>query len=250
MNFSDSALNAFRYALNLIKADNHVQLILVNVIEEDEHSIEAVESMNQFETLKSEVPDYVERLEIIIRHGVLIDTIGETVASLKPSLVIMGTKGKSKSLMHSESNTSMLVNKIDCSVLVVPQHSEEEQIRHIAMAVDDEIDDPSHLSVVRNLAEWFGAKVHVLTVQQPVARLVPEFHQAQTLEHYFDEIDYQHTFTEDADILHGIEKYVNEHNIDVLAILPKTHAQFGKPSAGQLTRVLTLQSKIPLLILD
>ena len=250
MNFSDSALNAFRYALTLIKADNHVQLILVNVIEIDEHSVEAMEAMNQFETLKSEVPDYVERLEIVIKHGVLIDTIVETVTALNPSLVIMGTKGKSKSLMHSESNTSMLVKKLDRSVMVIPQHMDQIRIDNIAVAVDDEIDSPHHLEIVRNLAEWFGAKVHVLTVQQPVARLTPEFHQADTLSFYFDELDYHHTFAEDTDVLHGIENYVEDHAIDVLTILPKTHAHFGQPSAGQLTRVLTLQSKIPLLILD
>ncbi|MEL7144859.1 MAG: universal stress protein [Bacteroidota bacterium] len=250
MNFSDSAMNAFRYALNLIRADNRMQLILINVIERDEHGIEAVEAMNQFDTLKSAVPDYVERLEIIIKHGRLIDTIVETVAELDPSLVIMGTKGKSKSLMHSESNTSMLVRKLDRSVMVIPQHAEELQIDHIAVAVDDEIDHPADLLVVRSIAEWFGAKVHILTIQKPVAGLVSEFHQADTLEYYFEELDYQHAFAESEDVLQGIEQYIQQHHIDIPTILPKTHAQFGKPSAGQLTRVLTLQSKIPLLIVD
>ena len=250
MNFSDSAMNAFQYALELIKTNGHVQIILLNVIEEDEHSIEAMEVMNQFEELKSHIPEYVERLEIIIKHGVLIDTIRETIANQDPSLVIMGTKGKPQSLMHSESNTSQLVRKLDRSVLVVPQIVTKGQITNIAVAVDDEIDNPSDLGVVRNLAEWFNAKIHVLTIQQPVARLVPDFHQAYTLEHYFESLDHQHAFAEDEEVLHGIERYVSDHEIDLLVILPKTHAKFGQPSEGELTRTLILQSQTPLLIVD
>jgi len=251
MDFSDSAMNAFHYALNLIESDDKIQLTLLNVIDSDDNPTEIIEVMNQFDTLKSHVPAYVNHLEIIVKHGRLIDTFVETCESLKPKLVVMGTKGKSKSLMHSESNTSQLVFKLDQPVLVVPQCAKSCNIQAVAVAIDHDIDDPSDLSLVHNLARWFNAKVHLLTIDnQSLEELTAVNGQEGLLAYYMETIDYKHVFPRNSDIVNGIENYIGNNNIDVLAILPKTHAKYSPPSKGKLTRILTLQSKIPLLIVD
>ena len=251
VDFSDSSINAFHYAINLVKHDRTIQIILLHVIEKDDNPVEMMEAMNQFDTLKCYLPEFVDHLQIIVQHGRLIDTIAETAKSVKPKLIVMGTKGKSRSLMHSESNTSRLVKTLDQSVLVIPQTFTEFHISQMAVAIDEQIEDPSVLAVVHDLARWFGAKVHLLTIAKekiPVESAPSDF--KDTLEYYMETLDYTFHMSRDVDIVNGISSYIRENNIDVLAILPKTHAKYGTPSAGRLTRVLTLQSHIPLLIID
>lgn len=251
IDFSDSSMNAFQYALNLIDSDNSIQLILLNVIDNDENSMEMMEVLSQFDVLKNQVPKYVNHLEIVVKHGSRIDTIVETTMEMNPKLVVMGTKGKSKSLMHAESNTSLLVKKLDRSVLVIPQDYSRYAIKEIAVAIDQQIDDASDLALVHDLAKWFNAKVHVLTVCKNKEEAVSMGKQVEsTLEYYLDTLDHTYELSNDTDIVHGIEQYIDKNAIDMLAILPKTHAKNSEPSGGKLTRVLTLQSKIPLLIAD
>lgn len=251
MDFSDSSMNAFQYALNLVDSDNSIQLILLHVIDQDDNPVEMMEAMNQFDTLKSHVPQFVNHLEIIVKHGSMIETIVETANEIKPKLVLMGTKGKSNSLLHAESNTSMLVQKLDRSVLVVPQSCENYDIHDIAVAIDKELDNPTDLALVHDLARWFDAKVHVLTINNNQVEAATMSGQVEsTLEYYLDTLDYTYELANDTDIVHGIQQYIDEHQVNMLAILPKTHAKSSEPSGGKLTRVLTLQSKVPLLIVD
>ncbi|MGB3468614.1 MAG: universal stress protein [Cyclobacteriaceae bacterium] len=251
IDFSDSSINAFHYAVSLVRNDRSIQITLLHVIERDDNPVEMMEAMSQFDTLKSYIPEYVDHLNIIVKHGRMIDTIVETTEELEPKIVLMGTKGKSKSLMHSESNTSLLVKKLDRSVLVVPQTVTDYQIKEIAVAYDQSVAEPSGLSVVHDLARWFGAKVHILTVgENKTANSQGRSEMEDTLGYYMDTLDYTYQFEENEDIVEGISHYIDENHINMLAILPNTHAEEGKSSKGSLTRVLTLQSKIPLLIID
>jgi len=251
IDFSDSSMNAFHYALNLVDSDNSIQLILLHIIDKDDNPMEMMEVMSQFDTLKNQVPRFVNHLEIVVKHGRRIDTIVETTIEMDPKLVVMGTKGKSRSLMHAESNTSLLVKKLDRSVLVIPQDYTRYAINEIAVAIDHQIDDASDLALVHDLARWFDARVHVLTVCTNKEEAVVMGEQVEnTLEYYLDTLDHTYELSNDTDIVNGIEEYIGENAIDMLAILPKTHAQNSTPSGGKLTRVLTLQAKIPLLIAD
>ena len=51
-------------------------------------------------------------------------------------------------------------------------------------------------------------------------------------------------------MVEGIFDYAQEKEMDLIAILPLNHVRNGKPSEGRLTRILTLQSRIPLLAIE
>ena len=59
-----------------------------------------------------------------------------------------------------------------------------------------------------------------------------------------------HSFAENEDIEQGINDYIQSRKMDMLAILPKTHLSEDQASEGRLTRLLTLHTDIPLLVLD
>jgi hypothetical protein len=72
----------------------------------------------------------------------------------------------------------------------------------------------------------------------------------EVLEYYLDSLLYFHAFPQNSDIELGITNYVDQNDIDLLAIIPRNHAKQAKPSEGRLTKLLTLHTKVPLLTID
>ena len=72
----------------------------------------------------------------------------------------------------------------------------------------------------------------------------------ELLEYYLEHFYAEHSFSKNEDVEEGIFDYINEKNIDMLAIIPRNHARNSVPSEGRLTKLLTLHSEIPVLTLD
>ena len=89
----------------------------------------------------------------------------------------------------------------------------------------------------------------LLFIRRP-ARDRPGRGDGTTLEYYLETLDYRHAFPQNTDIEQGIANYIREHDINLLAILPRNHAQKTEPSEGRLTKLLTLRTEIPLLAID
>ena len=134
----------------------------------------------------------------------------------------------------------------------MPENNKGFELKNIALALDKKkFDDPSSLGVLHDFARWYNAKVHLFTIDQDLeAHEIVLGEQEQTLEYYMDNLDYSRSFPKNTDIEIGINNYVQEKNIDVLAILPRHHARNSPPSEGRLTQLLAGHSDIPLLIID
>ena len=182
----------------------------------------------------------------------MVNTVLHTQQAQHIDLIVMGTDGSDEEEAEADSRTARLVLEADCPVLVIPADVPGFRMKQIALALDqNEVDDESSLGVVHDLARWFGAKIHLLTIR-PKAILSPAQDQEteKLLEYYLETLDYRHVFPQDTDIEQGITNYIREHTIDLLAILPRNHAKKTKPSEGQLTKLLTLHTKVPLLAID
>ena len=114
-------------------------------------------------------------------------------------------------------------------------------------------DSRTPLYVLLDVSRRFNARVHVLTVHQATVEMgySEEDESNETTLQYFLEMFYSHhSFAENEDIEQGIKEYIEKYDIDMLAIMPKTHLKNNEASEGRLTRHLTLHSDIPLLVLD
>lgn len=172
---------------------------------------------------------------------------------LHTDLILMGTSGSQDP--EGTTHTSQTVLSTDCPVLVIPQGVPEEfRLKKIALVLgSNEIDDPKDLGTLLNFARTFNAQVHVLTIQTTpgvYGYSREEEKNERLLEYYLEDFYAQHTFIESDDMVEGIFDYAQEKEMDLIAILPLNHVRNGKPSEGRLTRILTLQSRIPLLAIE
>lgn len=182
-----------------------------------------------------------------------VDGLLEKCISEKVDMVIMGTAGSTKE--DAITKTAEMVLKAKFPVLVVPRDTEEEfKLSRIAMVLgSNEIDDPNLLHTLLEVSRRFNASVTVLTIASSSDNFgytEPEERNEHLLEYYLESFYSHHVYIKNEDVVEGIFDYVEDHDIDMLVILPNNHVKKGTPSEGRLTRFLAQQSKTPLLTIE
>ena len=245
IDFSDSSITAVKYASEMTRQDRKIEFFLIHV--QDGNSKNGKKELDE---LKEKFFDSRKvPCQAIIKQGELVETLIATNEELSIDLIIFGTAGSVDETINSK--TAQLLRKADCSVLIIPASTEGFSLNNIALAVDHkDLDDASKLSVFHDLAKWYNAKVHLVTVDRKDKDNIKLGKAEQTLEYYLESLDYQHAVPKNKDIEKGIEQYIKEQNIDMLAIMPKNHAKSTEPSDGRLTRLLAAHSSVPLLVID
>lgn len=251
IDFSKSSVAAIRYASGMARAndDHGVDCDLMHTTSEQSTANE----INLFERkLKEMASEHLSPMKVKSSIHVMQGEFQEVMLTAKEEfdsdLIIMGTSGSDDDGV--ESQTSQIIQNLDTPILVIPEQVRKFRLDHIALAIDDrEIDDTSSLKLLHDIARWFGAKVHILTVGIKESKKKSKSKE-DTLEYYLDTLDFHHSFAESSDIEKGIANYVNKHNVDMIAIMPRTHAKNAEPSEGKLTKALVMHSTLPLLVLD
>ena len=249
VDFSDSSIAAINYVVGMVKNDKSIACDLIYIASHDTISDEIHEIEIKLIQLKVQYFDPFHIVcDVSVKKGELNAVLSKAKEELKADLILMGTAGAKNE--NEESHTSRLLEDADLPVLVIPCETSEFEMKNIALALDEkEIDDSSSLGVLHDIAKWYNAKIHLLTIDKD--NNAPSLHKnADTLEYYLDELDYHYNFPKNSDIEKGIQNYVSDKNIDILAILPRNHAKRSEPSEGKLTKMLALHCTKPLLVID
>ncbi len=249
--FSNAAENALKYAAFYCDNREDLEIKTLYVTPTD---VSANEEAAIIDRLKDEYQSIqtTAKISSMVAPGELNATIAKVQKEGAFDIIIMGTGGSEEVEEMARTNTSRLVLDVDAPVLVIPDHYSDFSIKNIALALGkDEIDDSLSLDILHHTARYFNAKVHVLTIEAPgTDNQVQADSNQNILEYYLETIDYQYSFPENSDIEEGINQYIAEKDVDLLAILPRNHAKNTRPSAGRLTKLLTLHARTPILVID
>ncbi|MFZ0490177.1 MAG: universal stress protein [Salegentibacter sp.] len=250
--FSEVSLNALEYAVQFAGKDPSMQLFLLHV-DNNQFSEENVQSKFKKAVAKYKKP-LNPQFHTLTKQGELIPNIIEIQKELAVDLIIMGTSGADGNGEEIATRTSKFVQEADLPVLVIPESTKYFRLKTISVTVGQEkILDTTPLSVLLDVARKFQAEVHVLTVHKDEVYMgySPEDETNENiLQYYLEDFYSHHSFSENEDIEKGIMEYIEKHEIDMLAIMPRTHLKTEAASEGKLTRMLTLHTNIPLLVLD
>ncbi|MCL6220092.1 universal stress protein [Zunongwangia pacifica] len=252
--FSKASLNALKYAVEFAKQKPIVTVYLLRILSEGADEDENEEKKKLYEVIAEyDKPEYPEIIPMV-KQGKLAPVILKLREELNIDLVIVGTRGSKVERENMTSNTSKFVQQADLPVLVIPEKSKEFSLKTIVLTMGKEkIPDRNVLYTLLDIARRFKAKVHLLTVDKDSNLLgysdYDEINE-KTIEYFLEMFYSHHTFLENEDIEEGIKQYIENHNADMLAIMPKTHLEKPKASQGKLTNILTLHSDKPLLVLD
>lgn len=280
VDFSDMSIRAAHYALELartLKADIRLLNAWFNTANEGFMFNEMFAFQVNLESLMKEqeqiagekLAELANELKLRIRNekirgvdvdfdlvrGAAVEAILGIAEDYKPGLIVMGTKGKNREgIGLIGSTTARLIEKSTVPVLAVPAGYDSGSFFAPASIAYITSFDETDLHALNRLIAFvrpFRVKIYCLHIH-PGGDYVLDTVRMKKMRAYFTEshadLDIECGLIESDDILEGLESFVQDKKIDVLALVSRKRnllTQLLKPS---LTRKLLFQSDIPLLV--
>lgn len=262
IDFSDYAHNALNYAISIAKHQGSM-LVLLHACEIPVPSTEMglvydpdlaesfeAEAEGKLKQLYRQYPGLADLVEFHkVREGPVAEVILEEIENSDIDLTIMGTHGAHNAFDELVgSNTLHIIKKSEKPVLVIPGDSKLERIKQILFAFDyQSVTNVQVLQPLVDFARYFGAEIHVLHITEKIQRLDEgAVGEAKQLEQYLRGIRHHYHMIESDDVESGIELYMKEHSIDVLAVMPRKHNLWESLFKSSITRKMVHHSKVPL----
>lgn len=124
-------------------------------------------AVRDLEQLAKKLVGSTVKTKIEIQFGGFVPMLEQAVDKLKVDLIVMGTHGATGLKEYTiGSNAERVVRK--SSVPVISVRKFEDQVKNIVFPIKPGMEDDEDLTMrVKNLQEFFGAKVHILFVNTP-----------------------------------------------------------------------------------
>ena len=258
IDFSPCAMNAMHYAAKLARKAE-AELIILNVAEypitHDQRAFKVYknEKLEAIEQLISNNPDFVNIITSIkIDFKSLKQAMFSLINESQIDLVVMGTKGV-YGLFRELAGTKTYGVLKDAKVpfLIVPNDVEYREAHRMGFAADlKEIDHHFTLDMLLDFIHTYNAELDIFHVREPNGKNVEhEFLNIRALDDYFSDITHEFYEVEDSNITNGMDRFVRDHSIDMLSIMPRKHNLFDKIIKRSTTREVTNHALLPILVL-
>ncbi|MBA2612746.1 MAG: universal stress protein [Bacteroidetes bacterium] len=261
--FSDAAKNASIYAAEFAKSIRgkiilyHAYHLPIMITTDTPTTVmmdmQMVEEEN-LERLKKEAHHLKEKTGVDITYriteGFAVDEILEIERSQNPDLIIMG-------MQQSQPLNEFLVGGIATDVIrqslvpvmIIPLGANFKQFKKIVFATDYNIDTDIHLlEPLKEFAKIFYAKLFILNIVKELELVGVEKEVSRMrIQNYFEDLDHTHYYFEDTDIIHGLNEFIEEYEIDIVTMLPHRHNLFKRMFSESYTKKMAFHTHIPLL---
>lgn len=261
--YSENAGEAVKYAIQVSEKYNtkvHVLYVfdappMVRLVSE-QAATELARDINP-EKLKAHIEENVlntnlfKNVEYHVKFGSPSSTIVDYCKELGPILLVMGMRGNSSwTYLTFGSVTMRIIDSVDIPVLVIPPGVEYNDIKRIGFGTDFNIEDFFVINNLINFATILKAKLYCFHVKaadtgwhSPTIRYMKD--------KYKDSIDngiMQIDLINNQSVSAGIDKYIQDNKIDLLAILKEKHTVISRIFDKSYTKSLTISSNIPVMI--
>ena len=265
--FSKNALKAVTYASEIAKKSG-ATLHLLHVIEPSLN----MATMQSDSSGKKVIAEKTQKLNLSLKSieeiypevkvvpslagGSVISSILKYVEEEKPDLVIMGTNGASglKKILIG-SVTAGVIGKTKIPVLTVPVSYEIEEPDAIVFATNQFEKNKELLDKIVSISKLFSAPVHVVVFKEIHANEDADFiyneeqlnRYIQFLKDLFPGIKFNGEILEGNDFEITIDKYCNQKEADIIAMITYPKSFFEKVFLKSVTKKMAFHSSIPIL---
>jgi nucleotide-binding universal stress UspA family protein len=251
VDFSETSLNAARYAGAMLSGRSDMHVILYNMFSDEAESETAgsyLESLKA-ELLQNGVPD---NIECIKEYGTdLIDSLARLAYQKTAELIVMGISEKEewKQLLLG-SNTLKMAEQNVCPVMIIPPTAKFNGINNIALTSDfKNVEHSTPILAIKTILELFNAKLHIVNVDNEHYVTLTEEYLAERgkMQMMFSEFNPEFYFIGMNDFHEAIEQFSKDRNIDLVIIIPKNHSFINSLFSTSHTKKLAFHSSVPLL---
>ncbi len=187
--------------------------------------------------------------------GNAVDTILQEIDEYKPAMVIMGTRGNELEGMRSYGSvTSHLIQKAKIPVLAVPKDYDGYDFKSPKRVLYATNFDQTDFIALRRLVSFvkpFDAKIYCVHAALEEGQKMDEVQLRNIRTYLFDTMDAYNIecgLLETMDIQQGLEDFIDEQNIDVLAVTTQKRNFLNRLLKPSMTRKFLFHGHIPLLV--
>lgn len=257
--FSQRANNALDQAVHLAQAMNAKLLIYhvyhrplaeetrTSTLSELERSIE--DDFKKLEKTQSGLQQVPHEFKKAL--GVSVDNIVEMVQSASVDMLVMATKGAKGLDELWGTKTAKIIKMVEVPVFVIPDKTSLSQFKKISLACDySEPTNREEVAFLADMAEALTLTVDVVTLNRDEKTMTKEelAHRDQLIEQ-LGKVKASFSFTQHANIEHGIIAYSEANDVDAIAVLSKSYSFIERLFHESLTDKMVFHSPIPLLVL-
>ncbi|MCW3110355.1 MAG: hypothetical protein JWQ09_4861 [Segetibacter sp.] len=199
--------------------------------------------------LKSQLKAEGLEVDTTIEMGMVTDEIVDLSKKINADMIIMGTTGSDGVLDKLiGSNASNVMQKTEKPIILVPRDYEFKGIREIVYADSLHEDDTDVLKQVFDFAENVGSKnVNILNINT-TSHYEPA--NQELIEHlsavFGDKV--KMNFVDAANIKEGIDKYLEDHRIDLVVMYTHKKSLMERIFSTSNTKMMALHTKVPLMV--
>ncbi|MGB4399557.1 MAG: universal stress protein [Daejeonella sp.] len=196
---------------------------------------------------------YIQKASPAISFRSRPGNLAGNISEMKPWLIVMGGKSESSSLSHLlfGSNSSAVMDKASCPVLLVPEQAIPKVFKRIVFATDLQPSEKESFFFLEKFGNYWGASITVLHVSEKTH-----------LEDIWDErYDYykniisgnnpsiSYTDVRGKNIAEAISKYATHQDVDMVAIAHQKRSVIGQLLHKSIGKDFLNYHKTPVLIL-
>lgn len=281
VDFSDFSPRICKYAMSIAKKFNADILLFhtyfASAIEtipfSDSYTYNAtvVEVLSEVEKnakarIKELYYDIRNKLELEKIEGIEVDYAlsGGTASSeilnicntYKPDLMIMGSRGETAGTTNLlGSVVTNVIEESEVPILILSDQGELvdlEKIDNIMYATNFDKADFKAMANLKYITKPYDMKIHCVHFNDIEEDNMMEQHQMEVMRKYLKrtlgESNISCSIIQIEDKMKGIEKYVQENNIGMIAILARKHNLLERMFFGQMSRKLFIKTHIPILV--
>jgi len=262
--FSETAKNAARYAVQLAGALSDATIILYNVADKiavgSDGSPLTEDKNDRFivlnaamENLKSELGELSPvAIEFMLEEGsTLTDNLERYVRNHDVALVIMGITGTTRlEQIFMGSNALNVMNLGVCPVIIVPPDATYKAVNRVLFACDfKDVASSVPAAPVKAILNIFKPTVLVVNVDtDPHVEETEEYKTERTkLENILQDYNPEFYFLRMDDFQDAISSFTADRNIDLILTIPKKHGFLTGLFTPSHTKKLAYHSHVPIL---
>lgn len=253
VDFSETSLNAARYATRLLQGHYGVTLLLYHHYSKASEEKQSEETLQGLKTQLNE--KFTVNIETLAHTGDdFIDDLEKAVRHRRADLVIMGITGRSPlGQVLIGSNTLKFAETRACPVLIVPEQAVYRDVKNVMLASDFKNAYNTTPSVpIKDFLQTFRPQFHVVNVDPEHYVAISQAYEKEKadFEEMFKEFNPEFYFMRLFDIDEALNMFAKEKNIDLIIAIQKQHSFFDRlfKKTGT-TKRLSYQSEVPVLVI-
>jgi len=268
--FSENAMNAITYAIELFKyekCDYYIMHAYQDDIYADESLLEkesldkitkriSKKSLKELEIILKEIkersPNPRHTYHIMSSNNMLLDETDKIVDQKNIDILVMGTRGKTndKKLTFG-SHTLQVLKYVQCPVLAIPEHYAYNQPRHILFPTNYLLPyKRRELKLLCEMASPYRAVIDMLYVSKSKKLSKRQEDNQNFVKEELCKNSLNFKIENSEHIINAIYTYIKEHHIDMLIMVNTRHSFLESNLFLSIVDELSLHLKIPFLALQ